>query len=269
MTQAKALLDAGKLGEAIEELTREVRAHPADASLRTFLFEVLCFAGEWDRAEKQLDAIAHQTVKTEVGAQVYRNNLKAERDRQKLYSDGLHPHFLNEPPGYVDLHLAAINRLREGSLAEARETLDRAEEQRPALSGTFNGTPFEDFRDWDDVLGPVLEVIFNGQYTWLPFEQITRMEIGAPKTLRDLMWTSARVQARDGTIGEVYIPALYAGSHQSQNDQVRLGRMTDWKRVSDDLSLAVGLRLFLVDGEDKSLFEARSVEFEPLTPRGS
>ncbi len=71
-------------------------------------------------------------------------------------------------------------------------------------------------------------------------------------------------QATDGTIGEVYIPALYAGSSEHTSDQVRLGRMTDWKRLSDDLSVAVGLRLFLVDGEDKPLYEARSVQFEPV-----
>src|SRR3990172_3318820 len=262
MTQAKALLDAGKLGEAIEEVTREVKGKPGDVASRTFLFELLCFSGEWDRAEKQLDVIGHQNVKAEIGVQVYRNNLKAERDRRKLYSDGLRPHFLREPPAYVDLHLAAINRLREGNLAEARETLDRAEEQRPALSGKFNGTPFEDFRDWDDVLGPVLELILNGQYTWLPFEQIKRMEISAPKTLRALMWASVRLEAPDPTIPHLYVPALYAGSHESPNAQIRLGRMTDWRQLSDDLSLAVGLRLFLVDREDKPLFEARSVEFE-------
>ena len=262
MAEPKALLDAGKLGAAIEEVTRQVKEHPADASHRTFLFELLCFAGEWDRAEKQLDAIGHQDLKAEIGVQVYRNNIKAERDRRRLFSDGLQPHFLTEPPAYIDLHLAAINRLREGNPAEARQTLDRAEEERPALAGTCNGTRFEDFRDWDDVLGPVLELIVNGQYSWLPFEQIRRMEVNAPKHMRDLMWASARIEAADSTIGEVYIPALYAGSSEHTNDQVRLGRMTDWKRVSDDLSQAVGLRVFLVDGEDKPLFEARSVEFE-------
>jgi type VI secretion system protein ImpE len=264
MTQAKAFFDAGQLNAAIGELTREVKAHPADASLRTFLFEVLCFAGEWDRAEKQLDALGHQDVKAEIGVQVYRNNIGAERDRRRLFSDGLQPHFLTEPPAYIDLHLAVINRLREGKTVEARGTLDRAEEERPALAGTFNGKRFEDFRDWDDVVGPVLELILNGQYTWLPFEHIRSMEVNAPKHARDLVWASARIQATDGTIGEVYIPALYAGSSEHTSDQVRLGRMTDWKQLSDDLSVAVGLRLFLVDGEDKPLYEARSVEFEPV-----
>lgn len=262
MIEAKALFEAGKLGAAIGELTREVKAHPGDVARRIFLFEVLCFAGEWDRAEKQLDAIGHQDVKTEIGVQVYRQNIKAERDRRKLFSDGLHPHFLTEPPAYVDLHLAAINRLREGNHAEARQTLDRAEEERPALTGTFNGKRFEDFREWDDTVGPVLELIVKGEYTWLPFEQIRRMEIIAPKHTRDLVWAGARVEAADGTIGEVYVPALYAGSSEHPNDQVRLGRMTDWNRLSDDLALAVGLRVFLVDGEDKPLFEARSVEFD-------
>jgi type VI secretion system protein ImpE len=266
MTQAKALFDAGQLTAAIEEVTREVKAHPSNTSARTFLFEVLCFAGEWDRAEKQLDALGHQDVKAEIGVQVYRNNIKAERDRRRLFSDGLQPHFLREPSAYVDLHLAAINRLREGKTVEAREALDRAEEERPALSGTFNGRRFEDFRDWDDLVGPVLELIINGQYTWLPFEQIGRIEVNAPKQARDLVWASARIQARDGTVGEVYVPALYAGSSEHGSDQVRLGRMTDWRRLSDDLSVAVGLRLFLVDGEDTPLFEARSVEFDRVTP---
>jgi protein involved in temperature-dependent protein secretion len=37
--------------------------------------------------------------------------------------------------------------------------------------------------------------------------------------------------------------------------------MTDWKQLSDDLVSAVGLRLFLIDGVDQSLFETKTVEF--------
>jgi type VI secretion system protein ImpE len=62
-------------------------------------------------------------------------------------------------------------------------------------------------------------------------------------------------------VGEVYVPSLYDGSSESDNDQVRLGRMTDWKQISEDLYSALGQRLFLVDGADKSLFEAKTVEF--------
>ena len=261
MTDAKSLLEAGRLGEAIETLVGEVKANPSDVARRTSLFEALCFAGEWDRAERQLDVIGHQSAKAEMGVQVYRNNIKAERDRQRLFSQGLQPHFLSEPPPYVDTNLSALNRRREGNLAEARALLERAEEERLALAGTLNGKTFEDFRDSDDWVGPALELIVHDKYTWVPFEQVRRFEVAPPRQLRDLIWASARVEALDGTIGEVFVPALYAGSHEHPDDQVRLGRVTDWKPLGEGLYAAAGLRMFLVDGEERPLFEARAVEF--------
>lgn len=265
MTEAKKLYDAGQLDAAIEELVSEVKAEPGDTKRRTFLFELLCFAGQWDRAEKQLDVIGHQSMEAGIGVQIYRANIKAERDRARLFSDGFQPHFLREPPTYVDTLLAAINRMREGNLKEARETLDRAEEERPALLGRFNGKQFQDFRDYDDWVGPVLELIVKDKYTWLPFEQMKRMEIPAPKQLRDLIWAPASIEALDGTVGEVYIPCLYVGSSEQADDQVKLGRMTDWAEMGEEVYRAFGLRLFLVDDEDKSLFEGRSIEFDQIS----
>ncbi|MBC7911912.1 MAG: avirulence locus temperature-dependent protein secretion protein [Pyrinomonadaceae bacterium] len=267
MEKAKALLDAGELEGAVEQLISDVKANPTDVTLRTFLFEAFCFAGEWERAEKQLDVIGHQSMQTAIGVQAYRNNIKAERDRQRLFTDGLQPHFLSEPPAYVDLLLTANNRLREGNLAEARETLDRAEEERPALAGKLNeNREFNDFRDYNDATGSVLELIVKDQYTWLPFEQIRRIEIAEPKNLRDLLWANARIESLDGTMGEVFLPTLYAGSSAHENNQVRLGRMTDWREAGGDIYTGVGMRLFLVnDEEDKALLEVRSVEFNPAT----
>ena len=261
MSDAKALLDEGKLEEAIEQVKSEVKANPADTTKRTFLFELLCFAGDWDRAEKQLEVIGHQSTKAEVGVQVYHGNIKAERDRARLFKDGLAPHFLSEPPAYVDLLLAGINRLREGNIKEARENFDKAEEERPAFSGKMNGKEFKDFRDYNDLTGGVLELVVKDKYTWLPFEQIKKLEIAQPKQLRDLVWTAARVESTDDTIGEVFLPVLYSGSPEHSDNQVRLGRMTDWKDLGEDLYVPAGLRLFLVDDEDKPVFEARSVEF--------
>src|SRR5262245_27875917 len=164
---AEELLARGELQDAIQAVTGHIKNSPADVRGRTFLFELLIFAGEWDKADRQLEVIGQQNVKSEVGVEVYRNNISAERDRARMFSDGLQPHFLSEPPAYVDLHLEAINRIRERNPREARELLDRAEEERPALMGRFNDTPFLDFRDYDDLLGPVLELIVGNKYTWL------------------------------------------------------------------------------------------------------
>ena len=51
--QAQQLYQAGKLDEAIETLGAEVRDNPTDTQRRAFLFELLRFAGKYDRAEKQ------------------------------------------------------------------------------------------------------------------------------------------------------------------------------------------------------------------------
>jgi type VI secretion system protein ImpE len=261
MATAKDKLDAGNLQSAIDDLTREVKANPTDTQKRTFLFELLCFAGDFDRAERQLDVIASQSAKAEVGVQSYRNNIAAERGRRRLFSDGVAPHFLEEPPAYVDTHLEAINRLREGDAAETRRLLDRAEEERPALAGKLNGQEFDDFRDYNDIVAPVLELFVQDKYSWLPFEQIKRIEVETPKRLRDLIWPTARIETTGGTVGELHVPALYAGSHEHNDDLVRLGRKTDWKPVSDELYLAAGLRLFWVAGEEKPFLSVRSIEF--------
>ncbi len=264
MNQVKALFDAGKLEEATQALLAEVKANPSDPARRTFLFELSCFAGDWARAEKQLDVIGHQSAEAELGVMVYRANIAAEQERERVFSDGVQPHFLKEPPPHIDLHVQAINQIRAGEMEAARATLDRAEEERPTVSGKFDGTEFEDFRDYDDIVAPVLELIVKDKYVWMPFEQIRRFEISPPRQLRDLLWASAQIEALDGTVGQVYVPSLYAGTAQQTDNQVRLGRVTDWKQLSEDLFRTVGLRLFRVGEEEKSLFEAKTVEFNAV-----
>jgi type VI secretion system protein ImpE len=243
-----------------------VKNNPTHGNSRTFLFELLSFAGEFERAEKQLEAIGHQDVKTEMGAMVYRNNLKAERERLHLFKQGVQPAFLTEPPEYVDWQINAINNFRLGNLKEARELLDRAEEARPAFKGTADGKPFEDFRDFNDFVAPIFELIVKSQYVWLPIEHVRSIEIHAPKNLRDLLWTPVTVESIDGTVGEVYIHALYSGSSEHENDMVKLGRMTDWREVEEGFYTGSGLRAFLLDDEDKALFDLKLIEFDHPEP---
>jgi type VI secretion system protein ImpE len=260
-TRAKALYDSGELAAAIEEITREVKANPADLSRRVFLFELLCFAGEWERALRQLDVIGHQGVGPEVGAQVYRNCIRAELDRSRLLTDGLQPHFLAEPPAYVDLHLEAFGRLRSGDPDGARELLDRAEEERPALPGVLDGQLFQDFRDYDDFFAPVLEVIVHDKYTWVPFEQVRSVRFEPPAQLRDLVWATAAIETKAEEM-RALVPVLYAGSGAHADDLVRLGRATDWRELGSELYAGAGLRVFAADGREVAALSVRSLEFE-------
>lgn len=259
MNEAKTLLDAGDLNGATEAVLKSVKANPTDAAARTFLFELACFAGDWTRAEKQLDVIGHQDANTMIGSLIYRQCLEAEKKRERVFKDGLKPEFLADPPDYIYGLLTANNRLREGNLAEARQIFDQIEEQRPAFSAQVNGSKVEDFRDYNDQTSCILEVIIKDSYVWVPFEQIEKIEFQQPKSLRDLFWIQANLETANGTNGEVMIPSLYAGSYRNENDQVRLGRATDWREIGEDIYAGEGLKLFWIDGADKPILELKEV----------
>lgn len=261
MNEAKIQLDAGNLSGAIEAALNHVRANPTDIPARIFLFELSCFSGDWDRAVKQLDVIGDQDGNAMIGSMIYRQNFKAERDRARYFSDGLQPGILAPPPTYVEDLIQANNRIREGNIAEARALLDTIEEERPAFKALVNRAEVSDFRDYNDPTMCIFEVIFKDQYVWLPIEHVQKVEFFKPKSLRDLYWIQAQVELVEGTNGEMFFPSLYSGSWKSDNDQVRLGRMTDWRSMGEETYIGEGTKLFWMDGRDKSILDIQTIEF--------
>jgi type VI secretion system protein ImpE len=227
---AKDLFEAGRLDEAIDALGAELRKDPTDAQRRVFLFELLCFAGEYDRAEKQLDVAGQGSRDASMGALLYRSALHAEKNRQAMFESQQFP--VGGDPGPV--------------------------------AGTLNGSPFEQLTDADPRLGARLEVFAAGQYLWLPIEHVASVEIPQPKRLRDLLWTPAVVQTgpgfRDMELGQVLIPAMSPLSWQYEETDVRLGRVTEWVALDDGTEVPVGQKLLLVDGEELPILELRRLE---------
>ena len=54
---ASALYKAGKLKDAIDAQIQEVKAKPGDQARRLFLFELLAFAGDLEKAKKQIEVL--------------------------------------------------------------------------------------------------------------------------------------------------------------------------------------------------------------------
>lgn len=262
MNDAKLKLDAGDLKGAVEAALNLVKTNPTNVAARTFLFELSCFSGDWDRAEKQLEVIGHQDANAMIGSLMYRQNFHNERNRMRLFSDGLSPEFVTAKPPYIDDLLSAVNRIREGNMLEARTLLDKVEEERPAFPCEINGERYSDIRDYNDITMCVLEVFIKDSYVWLPFEQIRSIKFTRPKTLRDLFWIQAEIEMLSGTAGEMFIPALYSASWQSENDQVRLGRMTDWQDKGEEVFIGEGMRIFWMDGKDRSILDMESIVFD-------
>ena len=261
MNEAKTQLDAGNLSGAVEAALASVKSNPTDVAARTFLFELSCFSGDWERAERQLDVIGHQNATALVGSQIYRQCIAAERKRAEFFDRGAHPEFLATPPDYVYGLLMANNNLREGKTAEARGIFDKIEEERPAFACKINGEDSPDFRDYNDPTSVVLEAIVKDLYVWIPFEQIVKVTFSEPKSLRDHFWLEAEFETAGGANGKGFVPALYSDSWKSGDDQIRLGRTADWRDLGGEIYAGEGLKLFAAGGGHKTILELKEIEF--------
>jgi type VI secretion system protein ImpE len=234
MENANQLFQAGRLKEAVQALSAELRNNPSDTRRRTFLFELLCFSGEYDRAEKQLAVLAEAGPNSEIGALLYRSALQAERMRQDLFRK-------KEKPS--------------GGTSSGADT----------ITGTLNGKPFQTITDADPRIGPRLEVFAAGNYHWLNFEHLASIQIPQPRRLRDLIWTPAVVRVgpalKNTELGEVLLPVLSPFAWQHSDDAVRLGRMTLWEEGESGEAVPVGQKMLLVDGEEFPLLDIRQLEF--------
>jgi type VI secretion system protein ImpE len=227
---ALELFQSGELQAAIQALGDEVRNAPLDAKRRIFLFELLCFAGDYDRAEKHLDVVAGASQAANVGALLYRSALHAERTRQKMFEDSSFP---------------MPRKIIQGS-------------------GHFDAGDFSGFADADARIGGALEVFVAGSYRWIDFEQIASIEIPRPKRLRDLLWTPAMVtmapEYKAMELGEVLLPVLSPLSWKESDDAVRLGRSTNWKQDPIHGEIPVGQKLFLAGEECIPILELGRIE---------
>lgn len=260
MTTATELFQAGKLQAALDAQIQEVKSAPGDASKRLFLFELASFAGDLERARRQIDAVRYDEAERDAQVAVYRGLLDAEEKRRRLFRDGLAARYLTPPPAHVQMRYEAIQRMREKNPGEAAARLREANETATPLQGTLNGKAFDVLRDADDLFGTVLEVMAHGEYFWVPLEQVESVAMNAPRFVRDLLWMPARLILKEGEHGEVFLPTLYPNSHEHPDEEVRLGRTNDWKELAEGATLGVGARTFLVGDEGIGLREWRDLQ---------
>jgi type VI secretion system protein ImpE len=259
---ARQLYEAGKLKEAVAAATAEVKQAPADSGRRAWLCELLCFSGNLERADTQLDALGQVTAEAAMGVALFRQLVRAEQARQQFYSDGRLPEFLGLPDPVMKLHLEASVLLRSGQKREAADLLSQAEEQRVKPSGVCDGQPFTDFRDLDDLTASFFEVLTsNGKYYWIPMDRVDLIEFRPPARPRDLLWQRVHMVVRGGPDGEVFLPALYAGSHAEADEALALGRATDWRGGKDEPVRGIGQRNYLVGEDSRATLELKEVTF--------
>ncbi len=256
------LLDAGQLRGAIDALTAALRAAPTDHASRAMLGELLCLAGEFDRAEAQFGVLTQQTVDRPVAIARMRHLIRAAVAREAWFNQGAVPALLSEPTAgqraAIDLSLA----MRAGDEEAIAALLEQAEGVRPKLAGTVDGAAFDDFRDVDDRSAWFVEVLTgDGGYLWVDPASIAGLRFTAAARPIDLLWREARMALHDGRVADIVIPAQYVDAAASEAH--RLARETDWNAGPGGAATGTGQRVWLLGEEGLPILDIREIVFTP------
>lgn len=263
---AEISLKDGCLDEALAQLQDQVRKNPDVAKHRVFLFQLLALNGQWDRALNQLNVCGNLDAANLAMVQTYREAIRCELLREKVFNGRTSPLVFGQPEQWMALLIESLRSAAEGRFSEATDLREQAYASAPGTSGSFNGNVFAWIADADTRLGPMLEVIVNGRYYWVPFERISRIEIEAPTDLRDFVWLPAQVTWVNGGIAFGLIPSRYPGSEICENAAVRLARKTEWQQPAEGHFFGLGQRMFTTDTEDYSLFDTRELILNSVAP---
>lgn len=256
---AEDLLKAGDLDGALAALQNAVRADASNAALRIFLFQLLCVRGEWKRAIAQLKVSAELDKSATPMAQTYREAIICEVYRDKVFAGEKDPLIFGEPQEWIALMAEALKAQAAGQPDRAADTRARAFDAAPAVSGQVDGQAFEWIADADMRLGPLLEVIVNGRYFWMPFGAIAQATFEPPADLRDAVWTPATLKLANGGDIVALIPTRYPGTAAGDNAAAKLARVTEWTDLGGDTFAGTGQRLLTTDLGDLALMDIRAL----------
>ena len=268
MSRAEESFRAGHLAASLQELQADIRQHAADPKRRIFLAQLLMLLGQWDRAITQLNVLAEMDSAALPMARAYRSAIECEMFRARVFAGERSPRVFGDPEPWIAQLLSALALEGERRFAEASDMRARALEDAPATSGTLNGAAFEWIADSDTRLGPIIEVLLNGTYYWVPVHRLARVVIEAPSDARDLVWLPAHFTWTNQGEAVGFVPARYPGSESIDDDAIRMARKTEWTEVAPEVFHGLGQRLIATDVAEHGLLELREVVLTPATSGG-
>lgn len=256
---AQQCLKDGRLDEALSALQGQVRAQPADAKLRVFLFQLLVLSGQWERALNQLTVSGELDSANLAMVQTYREAIRCEILRERVFAGDTSPLIFGQPEQWLANLVVALGLSANQQFAEAAGVRAEAFDAAPTTSGSIDGQAFEWLADADSRLGPVLEAVVNGRYYWIPFCRLSKIILEAPNDLRDLVWLPAQLTWSNGGGSVALIPSRYPASEKAEDNALKLGRKTEWLEVFDGQFHGFGQRMLTSDIADHALFEVREI----------
>jgi type VI secretion system protein ImpE len=266
---ALAALQGGRLEDCLKLGQDAARREPAKVEHRMLLFHLFTLTGDWRRAVRQLDIVADLEPKRELFCALYRPLPALEAVRAEVFMGKKEPMCLGQPPAWFARLVEALRLDAQREHVAAKRLRDEAFAQADAVPGSLDGTAFAWLADADERLGPVLETMVEGRYLWIPLERVRRLEIGAPKGLRDLVWLPVRITlANEGTAAG-FVPARYPGSEASEDAGLRLARQSVWRQLGEGSWTGLGQRMLATDAGEHALLDCRLVELDAPPSAGA
>lgn len=259
MTAAEEKLRAGDLAGCLQELQAGIRRQPAEPKPRIFLAQLLMVLGDWDRALTQLTVVGEMDASSIPMTRAYGSAIQCERLRASIFKGERSPLIFGDPDPWIALVVQSLAAVAGGRAAQADEIRGEAFEAAPVVAGSLNGTEFEWIADADSRLGPILEVLLNGAYYWVPFQRIAAIRFETPSDLRDLVWLPAQFTWANGGEAMGFIPTRYPGSESDADSAVRLARKTEWTPIGSDAFAGRGQRVLATSADEVPLLEVREL----------
>jgi type VI secretion system protein ImpE len=257
-------LRRNELDASLAKLLDQVRSEPANAKFRVFLFQLACVMGDWTRAKTQLEVAISLDDGALLMGRIYGEAIAAEAERRKVFAGECPPAIFGKPQAWMAELCEALRLDCRGDFKAAAALRERAFDAAPASAGRIDGKLCAWIADADSRLGPMLEVIINGRYYWLPFLHLTRLTIAPPTDLRDQVWMPATIGLTNGGEAVALIPTRYPGSDQNAEPLIRLARKTAWTEIGADVFQGSGQRILATDEGEFPLMDIRSIELDEV-----
>lgn len=262
--KAAEFLKQGRLSDALKAAEDAVRNEPAAGKPRVLLAQVLAVMGVWDRCVAQLEVAGKLEPGNLLMVQVCRHLVAGEGFRRDVFAGRRQPLLLGEPPAWAAMMVQALGQTAAGHHSAAASLRQQALELAPARGGTLNGQRFGWIADADSRLGPILEVMVDAKYYWVPMSRLASLKVDQPADLRDVVWAPATFTWTTGGTQEGFIPARYAGTETAGSDAHKLARQTRWDSLEGTEEFAgIGQRMLATDEGETPILEVRSLIFDP------
>jgi len=250
-----------RVDEALAAAKDAVKSAPGDPDKRIALFQLFALVGKWDSARNQLSVIAELTPESSLFASTFAPVVACEEFRQAVFAGERSPVIFGDPEPWISSLVEANRLVSKDQFQAASELRNQAFEEAAPSSGTLDGEEMEWLADADPRLGPVLELIMEEAYRWVPFDKISKITLQQPKDLRDLIWLPAELTWKNGGQANGLIPVRYPSSESSDVPALQLARKTEWQEHPYGYFIGRGQRQLVTNFGEKALLDAREIIF--------